>query len=137
MLTSTFDSSLSSYLSATLSNYKPHNIYAAKSGTTNSDSYVIAYNPNFTIGIWAGTDSNVSLTNYTLSKQLFKEISIILEKEKEPSWYNTNYHTEALRYKRDQTITRKRITALCKLDLTSFDTVHNHRTDMLGGTGHC
>lgn len=98
MLTSTFDSSLSSYLSATLSNYKPHNIYAAKSGTTNSDSYVIAYNPNFTIGIWAGTDSNVSLTNYTLSKQLFKEISIILEKEKEPSWYNTNYHTEALRY---------------------------------------
>ena len=98
MLTSTFDSSLSSYLNATMANYKPYNIYAAKSGTTNSDAYVMAYNPNYTIGIWVGTDSNKQLTNYTLSKQLFKDISSILESKKDPSWYNTNYHTTALRY---------------------------------------
>ena len=98
MLTSTFDSSLSSYLSATMANYKPYNIYAAKSGTTKSDSYVMAYNPNYTIGIWVGSDSNKDLTNYTLSKQLFKEISTILENEKEVSWYNTNYQITALRY---------------------------------------
>lgn len=98
MLTATFDSSLSSYLSATMANYKPYNIYAAKSGTTNSDSYVLAYNPNYTIGIWVGTDSNSSLSNYPLSKQLFKEITHILDKYKDPSWYNTNYQTKALRY---------------------------------------
>ena len=98
MLTATFDSTLSSYLSSTMSNYKPYNIYAAKSGTTNSDSYVMAYNPNFTIGIWVGTDSNKQLSNYTLPKQLFKEISKIIENKKKPAWYNTNHQTTALRY---------------------------------------
>lgn len=98
MLTSTFDSSISSYLQATMANYKPNDVFAAKTGTTKSDSYVLAYNPNYTIGIWIGTDSNASLTNYTLSKQLFKEITLILEEQKSPSWYNTNYQTQALRY---------------------------------------
>ena len=98
MMTSTFDSSLSSYLTATMSNYKPYTIYAAKSGTTKSDAYVMAFNPNYTIGIWVGTDSNNDLTNYTLSKQLFKEITNILESKKEASWYNTNYQTKAIRY---------------------------------------
>jgi len=98
MLTSTFDSSLNSYLTATMSNYKPYNIYSAKSGTTKSDSYVMAYNPNYTIGIWCGSDSNKNLANYTLSKQIFKEISTILESKKEPAWYNTNYTTKAIRY---------------------------------------
>ena len=76
MLTSTFDSSLSSYLNATMSNYKPDNIYAAKSGTTSTDSYVMAYNPNYTIGIWAN----------------------IIDNNQKPSWYNTNHLTKALRY---------------------------------------
>lgn len=98
MLTSTFDSSLSSYLSATMANYKPYNIYAAKSGTTKNDSYVLAYNPNYTIGIWVGSDSNSSFYDYSLSKQLFKEITNVLQDKKEQSWYNTNYQTEALRY---------------------------------------
>lgn len=98
MMTSTFDSTLSTYSSATMANYKPYNLYAAKSGTTNSDSYVVAFNPNYTIGIWTGTDSNKQLTNYSLPKYLFKEISKILENKKEPSWYNTNHHTIALRY---------------------------------------
>lgn len=98
MLTSTFDSSLSSYATPTLSNYKPNSIYSAKSGTTPSDSYVIAYNPNYTIGIWVGSDSNNKLSHYTLPKILFKEISEILEKEKEPKWYETNHQTIALKY---------------------------------------
>lgn len=98
MLTSTFDSSLSSYLTTTMSNYKPYNIYAAKSGTTKSDSYVVAFNPNYTIGIWAGSDSNSNFYDYSLSKQLFKEISNILKDKKELSWYNTNYNTKAIRY---------------------------------------
>lgn len=98
MLTSTFDSSLSSYLNATMANYRPHNIYAAKSGTTKNDSYVMAYNPNYTIGIWIGSDSNKNLYNYTLSKQLFKEISLVLEQSKTTSWYNTNHKVKSLRY---------------------------------------
>lgn len=98
MLTSTFDSSLSSYLNTTMSNYKPYNIYAAKSGTTKNDSYVVAYNPNYTIGIWAGSDSNHNFYDYSLSKQLFKEIANILQDKKQLSWYNTNYNTKAIRY---------------------------------------
>lgn len=98
MLTSTFDSSLSSYLSATMSNYKPQNIYAAKSGTTKSDSYVIAFNPNYTIGIWSGSDSNKEFYDHTLSKQIFKEITNILDNLQNPSWYNTNHLTKSIRY---------------------------------------
>lgn len=98
MLTSTFDSSLTSYATPTMVNYKTNHIYAAKSGTTNSDSYVMAYNPNYTIGIWVGSDSNNKLPNYTLPKQLFKEINNILEEKKDSSWYKTNYQTIAKRY---------------------------------------
>lgn len=98
MLTSTFDSSLSSYLSATMANYKPNNIYAAKSGTTKNDSYVMAYNPNYTIGVWVGSDSNASFYDYSLSKQIFKEITLILENKKDLSWYSTNFQTKAIRY---------------------------------------
>ena len=98
MLTSTFDKSLSSYANATMSNYKANNIYAAKSGSTSSDSYVIAYNPNYTIGIWTGKDSNKTITNHTLSKQLFEEIAAVLDTKKEQRWYSTNYHTTALKY---------------------------------------
>ena len=88
MLTSTFDSSLSSYLNATMANYKPSQIYSAKSGTTSSDSYVMAYNPNYTIGIWVGTDSNEKLSNYTLSKQLFMEITNLLQTKKQRAQEN-------------------------------------------------
>ena len=98
MLTSTFDSSISSYLNATMSNYKPQDIYAAKSGTTASDSYVISFNPSYTIGIWCGTDDNTSFYNYSLSKQLYKEITIILEETTKTTWYSTNHLTTALRY---------------------------------------
>ena len=98
MMTATFDSSISSYLSATMSNYKPYNIYAAKSGTTDTDSYVMSYNPNYTIGIWCGTDDNTTFTNPTLSKQIYKEIANVLEENKTPSWYDTNHLTTALRY---------------------------------------
>ena len=98
MLTSTFDSSLSSYLTTTMSNYKPYNIYAAKSGTTKNDSYVVAFNPNYTIGIWVGSDSNSNFYDYSMSKHLFKEIANILQDKKQLSWYNTNYNTKALRY---------------------------------------
>lgn len=98
MLTSTFDTSLTSYAMPTMANYKATNIYAAKSGTTNSDSYVMAFNPNFTIGIWIGSDSNQTLSNYVLSKQLFKEISNIIETKKEAAWYSTNYQTTSIKY---------------------------------------
>lgn len=98
MLTSTFDSSLSTYLSATMSNYKPYNIYSAKSGTTKNDSYVMSFNPNYTIGIWVGSDTNNNFSSYSLPKVIYKEITNILGNKKEISWYNTNYQTTAKRY---------------------------------------
>ena len=98
MLTSTFDSSLTSYLSPTMANYKTKNKYAAKSGTTNSDSYVMAFNPNYTIGIWSGSDSNNNFYNPLLSKQLFKEIASVLDEETPLSWYNKNYMLEYKNY---------------------------------------
>jgi membrane peptidoglycan carboxypeptidase len=98
MLTATFDSSLSSYAIPTMANYKTNNIYAAKSGTTNSDSYVIAFNPNITIGIWVGSDSNKQLTNYVLSKKIFQVIAKIVDTKKETDWYSTNYQTVSMKY---------------------------------------
>lgn len=98
MLTSTFDSSLESYLTPTMSNYKTKNKYAAKSGTTNSDSYVLAFNPKYTIGVWAGSDSNQTFYNTLLSKQLFKEIASVLDNISISTWYSKNNQLEYKAY---------------------------------------
>ena len=88
LLTATFDPNAKGYATPTLLNYKPRVNFAAKTGSTSSDSLTIGFNPNYTIGIWRGMDDNSSLTSYNLSKKLFLEIAnLVTKNDSENIWY--------------------------------------------------
>lgn len=91
LLTSPFDKNLISYANPTMLNYPTNKIYAAKTGTTDSDSWVVGFNPNYTISVWIGTDDNTKLTDYSLSKKIFQEIANTIDTTTN-TWYDTNDH---------------------------------------------
>ena len=67
MMTGMFDATLSDYSPATgLSiRQKMTHTYAGKSGTTNSDQWMIGYSPTLTAGVWNGYDQGKTLTGQT------------------------------------------------------------------------
>lgn len=60
LMTGMFDRELDGYMSVTGSSVSDQlsRIYAGKSGTTNSDSWMIGYSPSLVTGVWAGYDDN-------------------------------------------------------------------------------
>ncbi|MYL45491.1 PBP1A family penicillin-binding protein [Virgibacillus halodenitrificans] len=60
LMTGMFDSQLDGYMSVTGSTISNRltRIYAGKSGTTNSDSWMIGYSPSLVTGVWVGYDDN-------------------------------------------------------------------------------
>ena len=56
MLTGIFDDVFSDYSPATGVSIRPKmtHSYAAKSGTTNSDQWMVGYSPSLTAGVWNG-----------------------------------------------------------------------------------
>lgn len=96
LLRSPFDSNLKSYTSPTLLNYQTNNLYAAKTGTTDTDSWTIGYNPKYTILVWVGTDNNEPLINTSLSRKIFQDIANSIDTT--PSiWYETTKNIEIKR----------------------------------------
>lgn len=91
LLTAPFDKNLISYANPTMINYPTNKVYAAKTGTTESDSWVVGFNPNYTITVWVGTDDNTKLTDYSLSKKIFQEIANTIDTTSN-IWYDTNDH---------------------------------------------
>ena len=65
------------YTKSTLENYNIKG-YHGKSGSTNSDSYLILFNNKYTISIWVGNDKNLSLNDYTTTKYLLKDLTSII-----------------------------------------------------------
>lgn len=64
LLTGIFDRSLDGYMSVTGSTVANQlsRTYAGKSGTTNTDSWMIGYSPSLVTGIWTGYDNNDPIT---------------------------------------------------------------------------
>ncbi|WP_164667544.1 transglycosylase domain-containing protein [Virgibacillus doumboii] len=64
LLTGMFDRSLDGYMSVTGSTIANQlsRTYAGKSGTTNTDSWMIGYSPSLVTGIWTGYDNNEPVT---------------------------------------------------------------------------
>lgn len=88
LLTSPFDYNLIDYTHPTLLNYKPNTTFAAKTGSNEYNSYVVGYNPLYTIAVWTGTDNNEVFHSKNVSKKVFKEIANIINKEN--IWYLPN-----------------------------------------------
>ncbi|CDQ38266.1 transglycosylase domain-containing protein [Virgibacillus salexigens] len=60
LMTGMFDHELDGYMQVTGSSIADEldRLYAGKSGTTNSDSWMMGYSPSITAGIWIGYDDN-------------------------------------------------------------------------------
>lgn len=76
MMTGIFDPTLSDYSPATgvSIRQKMTHTYAAKSGTTNSDQWIIGYTPSLTAGVWNGYDQGKTLSvqeDMAASKQVW------------------------------------------------------------------
>lgn len=67
MLTGVFDSKLNGYTKVTGSTILPEisRIYAGKSGSTSTDSWMIGYTPELVTGVWTGYDQTKKITNPT------------------------------------------------------------------------
>ena len=95
LLTSPFDYNLIDYTHPTLLNYKPNTTFAAKTGSNEYNSYVIGYNPLYTIAIWTGTDNNEVYYSKNVSKKVFKEIANTINIEN--TWYLPNDEINVVR----------------------------------------
>lgn len=89
MLTSTFDIRNISYTFPSMYGHEPNVKVAAKSGTSNWDSLVMGFNPEYTIGIWSGFDDNRELGKqyYAISKDIFKDTFNKLYTNRKEVWY--------------------------------------------------
>ena len=97
LLTGTFNSQFSTYLSATMANYQTKYTVACKTGSTDYDNLIVAYNPNILISGWVGYDDNRKIENSN-EKTFAKEITIdFLNKHiKKNSWYKLTSKLDAI-----------------------------------------
>ena len=88
LLTGTFNKQFSTYLSATMSNYQAKYTVACKTGSTDYDNLIVAYNPNILITGWVGYDDNRKMEQ-SEEKTITKDVAIsFLNKHiKKEAWY--------------------------------------------------
>ena len=91
MLTYTHDTDFIDYNYPTLISLLPKmtNRYAVKSGTTNTDMWIIGYNKDAVLGVWTGYDDNREFTSADTShhKDIWIETMEGYLKDKKSNWY--------------------------------------------------
>ena len=91
MLTYTYDKDFIDYNYPTLISLAPRitNKYAIKSGTTNTDMWIIGYNQNAVLGVWTGYDDNRSFTSGATGyhKDIWIETMEKYLADKKNTWY--------------------------------------------------
>lgn len=68
------------------------NKYAGKSGSTDTDNWMVGYNKDIVIGVWTGYDDNRKIENTSdtrYAKYVFADVIEKYLKDKETSWYDT------------------------------------------------
>lgn len=91
MLTNTYNPNFIDYLSPTVLylNSKISRKYALKSGTTESDYWIVGYNPDILMMVWTGNDMNKNVdSSYSKKiKNIWVDTVETYEKDKPESWY--------------------------------------------------
>lgn len=91
MLTNTYNSTFIDYLNPTVIylNSKISRKYALKSGTTENDYWIVGYNPDILMIVWAGNDMNENVdSSYSKKvKNIWCNTVETYEKDKEITWY--------------------------------------------------
>jgi len=92
MLTYTYDKSFVDYNYPTVISLLPEitNKYSIKTGTTDSDLWIVGYNKNAVLSIWNGYDDNRDITdddkNY--HKNIWIDTMEVFLKDKDNTWYD-------------------------------------------------
>lgn len=91
MLTYTYDTNFIDYNYPTLISLLPKisKRYSIKSGTTNTDMWIIGYNEEAVLGVWTGYDDNRSFNSGDSSfhKDIWVEVMEEYLKDKKTDWY--------------------------------------------------
>ena len=92
MLTYTYDKDFIDYNYPTLISLLPKmtHKYAIKSGTTNTDMWIIGYNKDAVLGVWTGYDDNrnFSSSDTSFHKDIWIETMENYLGNKKDNWYN-------------------------------------------------
>ena len=92
LLTSSYDTNLIDYTYPTCINMlsKITNKYAIKSGSTDTDAWIIGYNKDIVLVSWAGYDDNSKIESSIVSsnKNAWTTTMELYLKDKESNWYN-------------------------------------------------
>ena len=92
MLSLTYDYDMIDYSYPTNISIKAllSNKYAIKSGSTDTDNWVIGFNPNAVMSIWVGYDNNDKLkeNDYKYIKKIWAKTMESILKEKNNTWYS-------------------------------------------------
>ncbi len=89
MLCSPFDEAFKSYATPSLLKYKPDYRFSAKTGTTDTDRWVIGFNPHYTISVWMGNDKNEPFNEGSLAKNIFQDLANSLMEHHKDVFYTT------------------------------------------------
>lgn len=91
LLNNCYDNTLIDYSSPTCINIKPKltKTYAIKTGTTNTDSWTVGYNKNYTLSVWVGYDDNKKIKNNDskYAKNIWADTMENYLRDKDDSWY--------------------------------------------------
>lgn len=92
LLNNCYDSTLIDYNAPTCLSIKPKltKTYAIKTGSTDSDSWIMGYNKDYTLGVWVGYDKNKNLStgDSKISKNIWADTIENYLRDKEDSWYD-------------------------------------------------
>jgi len=83
LLTSTF----STDLKGTMSNYQTQRTFAAKTGTSDWDSWLVAYHPEMTLTMWAGYDDHTYL-EYSQQTKVREAFHQVFKDDSSTIWYH-------------------------------------------------
>lgn len=92
LLNNCYDSTLIDYNAPTCLTIKPKltKTYAIKTGSTDSDSWIMGYNRDYTLGVWVGYDKNqkIKSSDSKISKNIWADTMENYLRDKNDSWYD-------------------------------------------------
>lgn len=92
LLNNCYDNILTDYTTPTCLSIRPKltKTYAIKTGTTNTDSWTMGYNKNYTLSVWVGYDNNKELQSRDMkyAKNIWADTIENYLREQEDIWYD-------------------------------------------------
>lgn len=89
MMTATFDASLVGYATPTMLSFKTDRTYAAKTGSSDWDSWVVGFNPEILVGVWTGYDDMTLFPDEqkNVAREIFRDLTSSYMEGREEIWY--------------------------------------------------